>query len=258
MSFLKQKYPEYGWVYSKTLQMTLKKLDNAYKSFLALIKNKDKTARPPRFRGKDYFFTLCYNKSGFKYNDKEMDLSHKHPLKTPLRFELSFKPKGTIKQVELLQDYKKKWFLAVTCELALSKEYQDNGFYQAIDLGIKNIISAFNLHSKFFQIPNKRPDNYWRKKMAEVHSKRDHCKLKSHKWHWYSHKLAKMKKNQFNQLKDFQHKISKVVVTNTKANTLIVGDLAVKQMIRKEKLKNLKKSKESKDFKLFPPKYGKY
>ena len=54
----KREYPDYGWVYSKVLQMTLKKLDTAYKSFFSLIKNGDNTARPPRFRGKDYFL-LC-------------------------------------------------------------------------------------------------------------------------------------------------------------------------------------------------------
>ncbi len=239
---LKRKHPEYGWVYSKVLQMTLKKLDAAYKSFFSLIKNGDNTARPPRFRGKDYFFTLCYNQSGFKYHENTIDLSHKHPSQADLTFELGFQPKGKIKQVELLQDYKKRWFLAVNCEIEPSKPYYDNGLYQAIDLGINNLVSAVNLQSRFIQIPNKRPDNYWRKKMVEVQSKRDYCKKKSHKWHWYNRKLAKMKRKQSNQLKDFQHKISKVVLINTKANTLIVGDLAVKQMARKKK-KKLKNQK---------------
>lgn len=42
---------------------------------------------------------------------------------------------------------------------------------------------------------------------------------------------------QSNQLKDFQHKISKIIVNHTKANTLIVGNLAVKQMVRKKRRK---------------------
>ncbi len=251
---LKRKHPEYGWVYSKVLQMTLKKLDTAYKSFFSLIKIKNNTARPPRFRGKDYFFTLCYNQSGFKYREEyrglsftkpnriayksgSITLSHKHPSQTDLMFELTFQPKGKIKQIEIFQDYKKRWFLVVNCEISPSKPYYDNGLYQAIDLGINNIVSAVNLQSRFIQIPNKRPDNYWRKKIVEVQSKRDHCKKKSRKWHWYNCKLVEIKRKQSSQLKDFQHKISKVVVTNTKANTLIVGDLAVKQMARKKKKK---------------------
>lgn len=44
----------------------------------------------------------------------------------------------------------------------------------------------------------------------------------------------KMRRKLTNQLWDFQHKISKVVVTNTQANTRVVGDLAVKRMVRKK------------------------
>ncbi|MHA1970119.1 MAG: RNA-guided endonuclease InsQ/TnpB family protein [Candidatus Hodarchaeales archaeon] len=157
---LKRKHPDYGWVYSKVLQMTLKKLDTAYKSFFSLIKNGDNTARPPRFRGKDYFFTLCYNQSGFKYHENSINLSHKHPSQTDLTFELTFKPKGKIKQIELFYDYKERWFLAVNCEISNSRLYHDNGLYQAIDLGINNLVSAVNLKSQFIQITNKRPDNY--------------------------------------------------------------------------------------------------
>ncbi len=55
LSNIKEKYPEYKWMYSKVLQMTLKKLDSDYKSFLALWNNGDKRARPPRFKSKRYF-----------------------------------------------------------------------------------------------------------------------------------------------------------------------------------------------------------
>ena len=34
---LKEKYPEYKWVYSKVLQLALRKLDADYKSFFGLI-----------------------------------------------------------------------------------------------------------------------------------------------------------------------------------------------------------------------------
>jgi len=60
----KKNNPEYKVVYSKVLQSVLKKLDANYKSFFALRKNGDKTARPPKFRSSKYFMTLCYNQSG--------------------------------------------------------------------------------------------------------------------------------------------------------------------------------------------------
>jgi putative transposase len=43
-----------------------------------------------------------------------------------------------------------------------------------------------------------------------------------------------MRQKLTNQLRDFQHKMSKVVVSNTRANTLIIGKLAVKDMARKK------------------------
>jgi len=212
---------------------------------------------PQKFRKKDYFFTLCYNQSGFKYQEElttlltkkqseisyqssSITFSHNHPSRITLTFQLTFEPKGKIKQIEIFQDNKKRWFLSFNCEISPLKPYYDNKLYQAIDLGIHNIVSAVNLQSKFIQIKNKRPDLYWRKKIAKVESKRDHCKKKSLKWYWYNRKLERMFYKQSNQLKDFQHKISKVIVNNTKANTLIIGDLAVKQMVRKKNPKYLK------------------
>ncbi len=56
-----------------------------------------------------------------------------------------------------------------------------------------------------------------------------------------------MKRKQANQLKDFQHWLSKQVVENTKANTIIIGKLAVKEMAKKKKgTGNAKKTKAKK------------
>ncbi|MHA1491474.1 MAG: zinc ribbon domain-containing protein, partial [Promethearchaeota archaeon] len=48
-------------------------------------------------------------------------------------------------------------------------------------------------------------------------------------------------------LKDYQHWLSKQIVENTKANTLIIGDLAVKEMAKKKKgTGNARKTKAQK------------
>lgn len=60
---IKEKYPEYKWVYSKVLQMTLRQLDANYKSFFKLRKKGYKDAQQPRFKGKKHFYTLCYIKA---------------------------------------------------------------------------------------------------------------------------------------------------------------------------------------------------
>ncbi len=225
---IKEKYPEYKWVYSKVLQMILKKLDANYKSFTALWKNGDKKARSPRFKSKKYFTTLSYNQSGFIIENSTINFSHKHPSKEVLSFGLPKEliPKETIKQVEIFLDSLKRWFISITYEIFPPK-YKDNGLYQALDLGISQT-AGVNLHGKFISFRHRRADLYWKKKLEQVQSKRDHCKKKSKKWHWYNSKLIKMKRKQTTQLKDYQHWLSKQVVENTKANTIIIGKLSVK------------------------------
>ncbi|TFF98945.1 MAG: transposase [Promethearchaeota archaeon] len=246
---IKHKYPEYKWVYSKVLQMTLRNLDASYKSFFALWKSGDKNARPPRFKGKQYFTTLCYNQSGFDIENDIISFSHKHPSKTEISFDISHYPlkeeTKKIKQVEIFTK-KGKWFVSITYEFQEPK-YIDNGKYQAIDLGVSNIISAVNLDGKFIQIKSRRVDLYWKNKLQEVQSKRDHCKKYSRRWKKYHLKFCRMKSKCANQLKDFQHKISKQIVENTKANTIIVGDLNVKSMAKKKKTtKSPRKNKANK------------
>jgi len=235
---IKKQYPEYTWVYSKVLQMVLQRLDADYKSFFALWNNGDYSARPPRFKGKHYFTTLCYNQSGFTIDvhNKRIRFSHNHPSGVDLLFDLPWLPTftGKVKQVELFQDRRHRWFVAIIID-AKAPAYVDNGLYQAIDLGIINLVTAVNLHGKFVQIRNRRADLYWRKKIREVQSKRDHCKQFSKKWRRYNAKLQKMQRKLVNQLGDFQHKISRRVVENTRANTLILGALNIKAMARKKK-----------------------
>ncbi|MFX1342237.1 MAG: RNA-guided endonuclease InsQ/TnpB family protein [Promethearchaeota archaeon] len=235
---IKMKYPEYTWVYSKVLQMTLQQLDADYKSFFARWKHGDTQARPPRFKGKNYFTTLCYNQSGFfiDMEKKTIRFSHNHPAAVLLQFNLKWLPQiqGRIKQVNLFRDTHNRWFVVIIIDIELPS-YVDNELYQAIDLGIINLVTAVNMHGKFIQIQNRRADLYWKDKIRQVQSRRDHCQKFSNKWHFYHSKLLKIRTKMVNQLRDFQHKISKQVVENTRANTLIIGNLDIKTMARKKK-----------------------
>lgn len=251
---IKKKYPEYKWVYSKVLQQTLKKLDFAFKSFFSKLKYGDKEARPPKFRGKKHFFTMCFLQSGFKISKNSIIFSHKHSSNVPLVFTFKWPYLGTdnVKQVEILIDQKKKWYISITYDVECPK-FHDNGLYYAIDLGVSNLVSGVNLDLKPIQIKNKRPDLYWNKKIAQVQSKRDHCKgsnpgiKKSRRWLRYNRKLCSMKRKCANQMRDFQHFASKNIIINTKANTIIIGELSVKKMSKKKKgTGNARKTKANK------------
>jgi putative transposase len=78
-------------------------------------------------------------------------------------------------------------------------------------------------------------------------SKKGHCigvkkgSKKSRRWIRLRNIYRKMENKKSNQLRDFQHKLSKKMVNNTKANTIIVGDLKVKNMAQSKKQKGKKK-----------------
>jgi putative transposase len=225
---IKEKYPEYKWVYSKVLQMTLKTLDADYKSFYSLWKKGDKKARPPKFKGRKHFTAMIYNQSGFKIEDGKVSLSHFYN-DIPLEFTIpkKFKFSKVYQVTVFMKD--DKYYLSIAYDEP-TKEYVDNGKYLAIDLGVSNIVTAVNTDGKFLQIKNNRADKYWQPKIEELQSRRDRCKKGSRRWNKLNSLLKKCKRKCANQLRDFQHKLSVKIVKNTKANTIIVGDLSAKQM----------------------------
>lgn len=246
---LKEKFPQYNMVYSKVLQSVLKKLDANYKSFFSLWKNGDKSARPPKFRSGKYFMTLVYNQSGFKINNGKLSFSHK-VNEIPLSFEIGNAfDLLEIKQIEIYNDdpYKGrgKFFVSITYEENPLKEYVDNDLYQAIDLGITKIVTAVNTQGKFFEVKTPRSDQYWNTKIDSIKSIRDHCKKGSKKWNRLHKTYRKMEAKKSNQIKDFQHKLSKTMIENTKSNTIIVGDLSVKEMAQSKKLKGKRKRSQN-------------
>ncbi len=243
---IKDQYPEYKQVNSKVLQMSLKTLDANYKSFFALIKV-DPEARPPGFRGRKYFFTMKYNQCGFKVTNEEVTLSHKVKGGADLAFSITPYAKFTdVKQVEIHYN-EGKWYLSIVDEIT-PPEYHDNGLYQAFDLGITKQ-TAVNTAGKFFEVYNARPDLYWNKTIDKITSRRDrcikhtktNCRPSSRQWVHLNNIKRKFERKRSNQIKDFQHKTSKMIVENTKANTIIVGDLDVKSMPQSKPQKGMSK-----------------
>lgn len=242
LSEFKKTNPEYKVVYSKSLQGVLKKLDANYKSFFGLRKNGDVTARPPNFRSRNFFQTIVYNQSGFKITNARISFSH-NVSDIPLDFRID-KVFPNIKQLEVYNDDpyhgKGDFYVSITYEVAVP-EYVDNNQYQAIDAGVTKIVTCINLKGKIHEVKSPRPDKYWNPKIDSIKSRRDHCKKKSRKWVKLHGNYRKMERKKHNQLKDFQHKLSKKIVNNTKANTIIIGKLAVKKMAQSKKLKGKRK-----------------
>jgi putative transposase len=239
---IKKQYPKYTWVYSKVLQHVLRSLAADYESFFALRKNGYTEARPPRFKGKQHFTTMVYNQSGFKLEQGTISFSH-HYNDIPLEFALPEKfsfDNIQVKQVAISAQ-RNRYFVTITYEVE-APPYVDNGRYQAIDLGVTHIVTAVNSQGKFLVVNNQRPDRYWNPKIAKVQSRLDRCKKFSNRWKLFNHIKHKYERKRDAQLKDFQHKLSKKLMENTKANTLIVGELAVKDLAQSTKVPSFMRS----------------
>ncbi|MFP4654474.1 MAG: RNA-guided endonuclease InsQ/TnpB family protein [Methanohalobium sp.] len=227
---LKKKYPQYWNVHSKVLQMVLITVDSDYKSYQ---KQKDKGMeyiKPPKFKSRKYFTTLRYQQSGFKINSGKISLSHNYN-DVPLEFNNphNFKIKN-VKQVILFNDkpYQGKgdYYVAVTYELNFDR-YSDNKIYQAIDLGVSKTVTAINTKGKFFESITPRPEIYWGPVLDSLSNRIENCKENSRKQRKLINKYHKINRKKHNQIKDYLHKLSKNMVENTKANTLIIGDLSI-------------------------------
>jgi putative transposase len=242
LPLIKEQFPEYKWVYSKVLQYALRSLAADYESFFFLRKNGHTDARPPRFKGTQYFTTMVYNQSGFKLEHGKICFSHNYndiPLEFALPEKFSFDDKK-VKQVAISAQ-RKRYFVTITYQIA-APYYIDNEQYQAIDLGVTHIVTAVNSQGKFLVVNNQRPDKYWNPKIARIQARRDSCKKYSRRWKRFNRIKHKYERKRDAQLKDFQHKLSKKLVENTKANTLIVGDLQVKHMAQSTRVPHAMRS----------------
>jgi putative transposase len=291
---LKVKYPEYGWVYSKTLEMVLVQLYADISSYKGKISKGDLTARPPGDKGKDYFTTMIWNQSGFKVEDGYINLSHYYNEGKKSYVQLKFKIPNSlmnsanidlsvlygfekIKQITMFRDEKRrdkkgKFYLSVTYDYP-NFPPRDNNLYQAIDLGIGKTVTAVNMEAKFFEIKNPRQDLYWNPIIDEIQSRRDHCKKTtekfkdtieyvdkgkkkekeiekkitevSNRWIELNDNKIKCHKKCSDQIQDGQHKWSDKMVKNTRSNTIIVGELSVKEMAQSGVKIEVKKKNET-------------
>jgi putative transposase len=227
---MKKRYHEHSWVYSKVLQMVLRTLDADYRSFFSLWSKGHRDARLPRFKGRRYFITMNYNQSGFKIEQGKITLKHFYnnvPLAFRIPEEYEFE---RVRQVSVYRDGGDgRFYLSIVYETS-ERPYMDNGLYQAVDLGINKIVTAVNMQGKFFEAINPRPDKYWNPKVDAIRSRRDHCKKGSRKWRHTHNVLRRCLKKCSDQIRDYQHKLSRKMVDNTKANTIVMGQLAVKEM----------------------------
>ena len=117
----KKEHPEYKPYSSSMLECAIAKVDGSWKSFMALRKNGDKQARPPRQT--NCCHCLTFRKSGWSWPGGGTDTSSQQNRVElmgigSLKFIKHREIQGKIKTVSITHERSGKWFICFSCEIA--------------------------------------------------------------------------------------------------------------------------------------------
>jgi len=216
----------------------LRSLHNNYSSFFKLIKqNKDLNSKPPKFRGKDYFFTLSFTQdfiikenilkiSYSNYRKIEIHLDYIEPIKDLICLRNKTK-ESDIKQLKIFKN-DNDYFASISYEKKESglKPVNPNKIL-SIDLGKKNLLALYDVEknrgivysSKYLNKNQKFLD----KRIDELKSLRDTKKKKSRKLKQINKKLKSVCSKKKTQTNLTLQKVTKDLSNQNK--TILIGEL---------------------------------
>jgi putative transposase len=231
-------FPE---LHSQTAQEVIFDLEEAYKSFLSLLRT-DKTARPPRFRGRKYFYTLTYPQKSYHLEDDAIVL---HNPKGWLKIDfaegyIDIPRVKALKQVEI-SEKDGNYYACITCEV-LPERQVTTGKEIAFDPGAKTLLVGYD-GEKILNVEStalKKTAKYYDKALDAVKSKLDRSKRGSKR----HRRLVRAKKRLLNKrsrrLKQINHSISKEL-TKMGYVSYYIGDWSKKQSLADTGSKNANK-----------------
>ena len=232
---------------SKSAQNTCIGLINNIKSYLTL-KKKDKTAKfPYKFKGYKYFTSFTYDsnggKGGFKIENNQIIFNLLSSAKSAKKLTIDL-PKycddinqNNIKTVTIKKE-DDNYYIIFTYQEDKKNYNLNKENYLGIDLGYSVLVNGVTKDEniKINNLKQKKLHN----KIEEIQGLKDNKVKGSRKYKQLNKSFKRNKKKQVNQLKDFQHKVSKKVVDYCIENdigTIIIGDLKVKKVNNKNNRK---------------------
>lgn len=226
---------------SKACQTIATRVFQSYRSFFTLIK-KDKTAKPPQKKTHKGFHTLVFNQSGWIFKNNTLYIN-KIPFK--YRTHLTNINELNIKEIHL-KLRNDKWLVDLVVNESIN--YPDSKLIQtkvlAIDLGLKRLGTGVDNKGNQVIISNaaKSINKYFNKRIDTVKSKLSKTTKNSNRYNHLNKTKKKLYSKKNSQIKQSLHIQSKAL-SNMNYNTIIVGDLTVKQLMQEQKNKYSKVSK---------------
>lgn len=235
---LKKLHPEYKECASQTLQLTLKELGIAWDNTWKLRKGfPDKNHHLPRFKSRKYFNTLTFV-SGLYFEDNRLYGLNKlnnlitfiSPIDIPYKV---FSNKSGIAKLSYNRGTK-EFYVSIPYNHVKEVKSDTKGVI-AFDLGIKTLGVGIDQDKNILEITNtvKPVVKYFDKRSDQVRSKRDKCKKHSRRYRRLSKIMAKLQTKKEGQIKTINSKISRTL-TGMEYQTIVVGDLEIRDMVVKE------------------------
>lgn len=223
---------------SQTAQDVLQQLEEAWKSFFALVKSKGiQNPKPPRFR-KDKM-DLTFLKDAIRQEEGRIRLTISRQLKSYLKEQgldanyiyLKTKRFSDIRIKEIQIKFAEKNYTAIAVyEEENVPVQEENGHYLAIDLGIKNTLSCYDSNGKTFLLNGwLNITHYFDKEIAHYQkiSDRQQC-CRGVKYPKKTKRVRSLHKKKRNKVNDYIHKITKHVAdycAEENIAVVVVGDM---------------------------------
>ena len=236
---LKETYINWKKLNSKAIQTIATELYGSYRSFFNLIK-KDKNTRPPRKIENNDYHTLTWNQSGWMIKENNIIIINKIPFEYKSNLDIK---SLNIKEIRI-KFIRNKWL----CDLVVDDKinYQNNLNIKtkilAIDLGLEKLCHGIDNKGNEVIIKNKskKINDYYQKRIAEIQQKRSKTIKGSNRNKKLKNVLNKCYHKKNSQVKQTLHIQSKKLV-NMNYNTIVVGDLNVKNLMASEGINKNKK-----------------
>jgi len=212
-------------VHSQVIQDVLRRVDKAYQNFYRRVRNGDRKAGFPRYKGKNRYDSFTYPQSGFEIRGDKLTLSKIGDIKIKQHRAIE----ENVKTCTIKRDVD-QWYACFSVELpdAPMKERIESAI--GVDLGLTSIITT-NTGEKV------DPPTYLRKsgkKLSREQRRLSRKREGSSNREKQKRIVRRVHRKIRNQRTDFNHKLSRDLVNN---NDLIVfEDLSIKNMLQNHHL----------------------
>ncbi len=228
---------------SQTAQDVLQRVDEGFKSYFKLLKTKGiKNPDGPHYKKKNSHYNIKYLNNSFKLIDNKIRLmipkglinhlkEKEYEIKDKFLFIKLNREINNIKQIEIKYISDNEYEFKIIYEIIEKELKDDNGRYLSIDMGINNLITAYDNKGYSFIIKGNSYQNtlyYYNKKISYYQSFESKFKNIDNKDFVITKRIKNLYLKKKRKIEYILHTSSKRIIDyciNNEINTVIIGDI---------------------------------